>query len=71
VCFDVVFGLVCTDVNSGVIRFAFAQPELADGLGFVALGMAFFGITTWCSISSTRRKAGVHLAHRQRAAHAR
>src|SRR5205823_14120133 len=38
-------GLVGTDVNSGVIRFAFGAPELADGLGFVALAMAFFGIT--------------------------
>jgi len=40
-----VFGLIGTDVNSGVIRFAFGWPELADGLGFVALAMAFFGIT--------------------------
>src|SRR5260370_2107354 len=38
-------GLVGTDVKSGVIRFAFGAPELADGLGFVALAMAFFGIT--------------------------
>src|SRR6476661_1681125 len=40
-----VLGLIGTDVNSGVIRFAFGWPELADGLGFVALAMAFFGIT--------------------------
>jgi TctA family transporter len=38
-------GLVGTDVNSGSIRFAFGAPELADGIGFVALAMAFFGIT--------------------------
>src|SRR5262249_38522676 len=45
VCFGILLGLIGTDVNSGVIRFAFGAPELADGLGFVALAMAFFGIT--------------------------
>src|SRR5215468_3334637 len=45
VCFGSLLVLFGTDVNSGVIRFAFGQPELADGLGFVALAMAFFGIT--------------------------
>ncbi len=45
VCFGILLGLVGTDVNSGVIRFAFGLPELTDGLGFVALAMAFFGIT--------------------------
>jgi TctA family transporter len=45
VCVGLLFGMVGTDVNSGVIRFAFGQSELADGLGFVALAMAFFGMT--------------------------
>src|ERR671924_103793 len=45
VCFGILLGLIGTDVNSGVIRFAFGQFELADGVGFVALAMAFFGIT--------------------------
>jgi putative tricarboxylic transport membrane protein len=45
VCFGILLGLVGTDVNSGVTRFAFGQPELTDGIGFVALAMAFFGIT--------------------------
>ena len=45
VCFGILLGLIGTDVNSGVFRFAFGWPELADGLGFVALAMAFFGIT--------------------------
>ena len=45
VCFGILLGLIGTDVNSGVIRFALGWPELADGLGFVALAMAFFGIT--------------------------
>jgi TctA family transporter len=45
VCFGILLGLVGSDVNSGSIRFAFGAPELADGIGFVALAMAFFGIT--------------------------
>jgi len=45
VCFGILLGLVGTDVNSGTVRFAFGQTELADGIGFVALAMAFLGIT--------------------------
>ena len=36
-------GLVGTDVNSGIQRFTFELPELADGIGFVALAMGLFG----------------------------
>ncbi len=36
-------GLVGTDVNSGVARFAFDIPELSDGIGFVAIAMGVFG----------------------------
>jgi putative tricarboxylic transport membrane protein len=45
VCVGVLLGMIGTDVNSGVIRFAFGEPELADGIGFVSLAMAFFGMT--------------------------
>src|SRR5262249_20818809 len=44
VCFGILLGLVGTDVNSGVIRFAFGAPGLADGLGFVRPAIACFGI---------------------------
>src|SRR5829696_7192332 len=44
VCLGILLGMMGTDVNSGAVRFAFGQPELADGIGFVALAMAFFGI---------------------------
>ena len=37
-------GLVGTDVNSGVSRFTFDIPELADGIGFVGVAMGVFGI---------------------------
>lgn len=36
-------GLVGTDVNSGVARFAFDFPELTDGIGFIAIAMGLFG----------------------------
>jgi TctA family transporter len=37
-------GLVGTDVNSGVMRFTFGIPALAEGISFVALAMGMFGI---------------------------
>ena len=37
-------GLVGTDVNSGVRRFNFGTTGLADGIEFVALSMAIYGI---------------------------
>ncbi len=37
-------GLIGTDVNSGVLRFTFDIPELADGIGFVTVAMGMFGI---------------------------
>jgi putative tricarboxylic transport membrane protein len=36
-------GLVGTDVNSGVSRYAFDVPELSDGIGFVCVAMGVFG----------------------------
>jgi len=36
-------GLIGTDVNSGVSRYAFDIPELSDGIGFVAVAMGVFG----------------------------
>ena len=37
-------GLVGTDVNSGIERFSFDIPELADGVGFVVVAMGMFGL---------------------------
>jgi TctA family transporter len=37
-------GLVCNDPNSGTARYSFSAPELTDGLGFIAISMALFGI---------------------------
>jgi TctA family transporter len=37
-------GLVGTDVNSGMERFTFENPNLADGIGFVVLAMGMFGL---------------------------
>jgi TctA family transporter len=37
-------GLIGTDVNSGMARYTFDLPELADGIGFVVVAMGMFGI---------------------------
>jgi len=37
-------GLVGQDVTSGAGRFTFGIPELADGIGFVAVAMGLFGL---------------------------
>jgi TctA family transporter len=37
-------GIVGTDVNSGVQRFTFGRPELADKVELVALAMGMFGV---------------------------
>ncbi|MBY0340626.1 MAG: tripartite tricarboxylate transporter permease [Rhodocyclaceae bacterium] len=38
------FGLIGTDVNSGMARFTFDLPELADGISFVVIAMGMFGL---------------------------
>src|SRR5260370_12460389 len=43
VIFGLLLGQVGTDVNSGVLRFAFGIPELSDGIGFVIVAMGLFG----------------------------
>jgi TctA family transporter len=37
-------GMIGTDVNSGAQRYTFGMPELADGIGFVAVAMGIFGL---------------------------
>lgn len=39
-----ILGLIGTDVNSGVARYAFGVPELQDGIALVALAMGLFGV---------------------------
>jgi TctA family transporter len=38
-------GIVGTDVNSGMSRFAFGIPELTDGIGFVVLAVGVFAVS--------------------------
>jgi len=38
------FGLIGTDVNSGVARFTWDMPQLADGISFVVIAMGMFGL---------------------------
>ena len=37
-------GMLGTDVNSGMARYTFDLPELADGISFVVLAMGMFGL---------------------------
>jgi putative tricarboxylic transport membrane protein len=39
-----ILGLVGTDISSGVFRFTFGIPALADGISLVALAMGLFGV---------------------------
>jgi TctA family transporter len=42
--FGLLLGLVGTDVNSGMARYSFDLPELADGINFVVVAMGVFGL---------------------------
>mgnify|MGYP001806034396 CR=1 FL=1 len=39
-----IFGMIGTDINSGVRRFTFGINELSDGLSFVTVSMGMFGL---------------------------
>ena len=49
-------GIVGTDVNSGMARFAFGVPELTDGLGVVSVAMGLFGFAEIISNLETTEK---------------
>src|SRR2546421_545800 len=50
-------GIVGTDVNSGMARFAFGIPELTDGLGVVSVAMGLFGFAEIISnLESTEKR---------------
>jgi TctA family transporter len=44
VIFGLLLGLIGSDVNSGVARYTFDLPELADGINFVIVAMGMFGL---------------------------
>jgi TctA family transporter len=51
-------GIVGTDVNSGMARYAFDIPELIDGIGVVAVAMGLFGFAEIVSnLESTEHRA--------------
>ena len=37
-------GLVGTDINSGMARYAFDIPELVDGIGFTVIAVGLFAV---------------------------
>ena len=48
-------GIAGTDVNSGVRRFTFGFTKLADGIEFVALSMAIYGIAE-CAVNLEKKE---------------
>ncbi len=50
-----ILGVIGTDVNSGVSRFAFDIPELTDGISLVAMAMGLFAITEVIKSANTTR----------------
>ncbi len=50
-------GLIGTDVNSGLQRFVFGVPLLADGLDFVALATGLFGLAEVITCLSARQQS--------------
>ncbi|MFZ1500827.1 MAG: tripartite tricarboxylate transporter permease [Giesbergeria sp.] len=50
-----ILGVIGTDINSGVSRFAFDIPELSDGISLVAMAMGLFAITEVIKSANTTR----------------
>jgi putative tricarboxylic transport membrane protein len=50
------FGIVGTDVNSGMSRFAFGVPGLTDGISFTVIAMGLFG---FAEIVSNLERGGI------------
>jgi TctA family transporter len=57
-----ILGLIGTDVNSGLARYSFDVPELADGINFVVVAMGVFGLGEIISNLQTERTRTVALA---------
>src|SRR5215470_2900285 len=55
-------GLAGTDVNSGIRRFTFGFQGLADGIEFVALSMAIYGLAEVAVNLERRQQASVEAA---------
>lgn len=53
--FGLILGVIGTDVNSGVSRFAFDIPELTDGISLIAMAMGLFAITEVIKSANTSR----------------
>jgi TctA family transporter len=63
VCLGHLLGMLGTDGTSRPTRSPFSQPELADGLGFVAIAMAFFGMADVVMNLEQPEKSGVYTSH--------
>ncbi|MBI3528565.1 MAG: tripartite tricarboxylate transporter permease, partial [Betaproteobacteria bacterium] len=55
-------GLVGADTNTGLFRFTFGLPQLADGIGFVVVAMGVFGFSEIIANLERRAKREVVMA---------
>ena len=55
-------GLVGADTNTGLFRFTFGLPQLADGIGFVVVAMGLFGFSEIIANLERRAKREVVMA---------
>ncbi len=55
-------GLVGADTNTGLFRFSFGLPQLADGIGFVVVAMGLFGFSEIIANLERRAKREVVMA---------
>ena len=58
--FGLLLGIVGIDLNTGVQRFTFGNPHLADGVELAALALGFFGVAEF--IRSVNNVRPVHLS---------
>jgi putative tricarboxylic transport membrane protein len=54
VALGLLFGIVGTDVNSGMQRYAFDVPELFDGIGFTAIAVGLFAVAEIANMLEAR-----------------
>ncbi len=55
-------GIVGADVNTGLFRFTFGVPELADGIDFVVVAMGLFGFSEIIANIERRRSGSISVS---------
>jgi putative tricarboxylic transport membrane protein len=56
----ILFGIVGTDINSGVNRFTYGWPDLVDGIGFANIAVGVFGIAEIIRVLTSKEKSTLY-----------